>query len=92
MQLQPQSGLADLDQNWAFTKGHDFHSFRHTVATQFKRFNAPSVVAVEILGHAQNNIAYNRYGKKLELDVLKDTVDLINSDVVQAKKDQLDCI
>lgn len=29
---------------------------------------------------------YNRYGKELEFDVLKDTLDLINSDVVQAKK------
>ncbi|HCG6382856.1 TPA: site-specific integrase, partial [Vibrio parahaemolyticus] len=46
-----------------FDRGHDFHSFRHTVATQLKRQQISHIVAGELLGHAQNNITYDRYGK-----------------------------
>ncbi|HCG6384757.1 TPA: site-specific integrase, partial [Vibrio parahaemolyticus] len=54
-----------------FDRGHDFHSFRHTVATQLKRQQISHIVAGELLGHAQNNITYDRYGKGLYLFNLK---------------------
>ncbi|TOQ66416.1 site-specific integrase, partial [Vibrio parahaemolyticus] len=51
-----------------FDRGHDFHSFRHTVATQFKRHQVSHIVAGELLGHSQNSITYDRYGKGLDVN------------------------
>ncbi len=65
-----------------FKKGYDFHSFRHTAATQFKRKEVSSVIAGEILGHAQNNITYDRYGKDLDLIVLKTVINKIDANVL----------
>ncbi|BCV28929.1 hypothetical protein TUM3811_27890 [Shewanella algae] len=64
-----------------FSKGYDFHSFRHTVATQFKRQQVSHITAGEILGHTQNNITYDRYGKGIELP-LKQVINLIDSSVL----------
>ncbi|MHA2861103.1 MULTISPECIES: site-specific integrase [Vibrio harveyi group] len=61
-----------------FGRGHDFHSFRHTVATQFKRYQVSHIVAGELLGHAQNNITYDRYGKGLDVNQLKEVIDIID--------------
>lgn len=65
-----------------FGKGHDFHSFRHTVATQFKRKQVSHVAAGAILGHTLNNITYDRYGKELDLSQLKEVIDLIETETV----------
>ncbi|HAT8514679.1 TPA: tyrosine-type recombinase/integrase [Vibrio vulnificus] len=61
-----------------FGRGHDFHSFRHTVATQFKKHQISHIVAGELLGHAQNNITYDRYGKGLETHQLREVINLID--------------
>ncbi|EJG0691659.1 site-specific integrase [Vibrio parahaemolyticus] len=61
-----------------FGRGHDFHSFRHTVATQFKRQQISHIVAGELLGHAQNNITYDRYGKGLDVNQLKEVIHMID--------------
>jgi integrase len=60
-----------------FGKGHDFHSFRHTVATQFKRKQVSHIAAGEILGHTLNNITYDRYGKELSITQLHEVINLI---------------
>ncbi|MUK75526.1 tyrosine-type recombinase/integrase [Aliivibrio fischeri] len=60
-----------------FDKGQDFHSFRHTVATQLKRHQVSHIVAGELLGHAQNNITYDRYGKGLDIASLKEVINLL---------------
>ncbi|EMK3394902.1 site-specific integrase [Vibrio parahaemolyticus] len=60
-----------------FERGHDFHSFRHTVATQLKHAEVSSVLAGELLGHSQNNITYDRYGKGMNLEKLKQAIDVI---------------
>ncbi|KQB01365.1 hypothetical protein CGT92_14715 [Vibrio metoecus] len=62
-----------------FSKGHDFHSFRHTVATQFKKQQISHIVAGELLGHAQNSITYDRYGKRLDTLLLKEVVNMIDA-------------
>jgi len=59
-----------------FERGFDFHSFRHTVANQLKQQSVSQIKAAEILGHAQNSITYDRYGKQVEVQNL---VDVINS-------------
>lgn len=61
-----------------FSKGHDFHSFRHTVATQLKQKQVSHIAAGAILGHAQNNITYDRYGKDLNIEQVKTVVNLID--------------
>ena len=60
-----------------FSRGHDFHSFRHTVATQLKNAEISAIIAQELLGHAQNNITYDRYGKGICIKKLKLTIDMI---------------
>lgn len=62
-----------------FDKGHDFHSFRHTVATQFKRQQISHIIAGELLGHAQNSITYDRYGKGLDVIQLKEIINMIDA-------------
>ncbi|HCG6868926.1 TPA: site-specific integrase [Vibrio parahaemolyticus] len=62
-----------------FGRGHDFHSFRHTVATQFKRQSISHIVAGELLGHAQNSITYDRYGKGLDVNQLKEVINMIDA-------------
>ncbi|WP_318517635.1 tyrosine-type recombinase/integrase [Photobacterium leiognathi] len=62
-----------------FDKGQDFHSFRHTVATQFKRKSISHIVAGELLGHSQNNITYDRYGKGLDTLQLKEVINMIDA-------------
>ncbi len=72
-----------------FGRGHDFHSFRHTVATQFKRHQVSHIVAGELLGHTQNNITYDRYGKELDALQLKEVINMIDaSPVSKALKSQ----
>ncbi|EOX4973652.1 tyrosine-type recombinase/integrase [Vibrio alginolyticus] len=61
-----------------FGRGHDFHSFRHTVATQLKRKNVSHIVAGAILGHTLNNITYDRYGKDLNIEQVMTVVNLID--------------
>ncbi|MFW9678494.1 site-specific integrase [Vibrio parahaemolyticus] len=72
-----------------FDKGHDFHSFRHTVATQLKRHQVSHIVAGELLGHAQNNITYDRYGKGLDVNQLQEIINMIDvTPVSKALKSQ----
>ncbi|HHY0610851.1 TPA: tyrosine-type recombinase/integrase [Vibrio parahaemolyticus] len=61
-----------------FEKGQDFHSFRHTVATQLKQKQVSHIAAGAILGHAQNNITYDRYGKDLNIEQVMTVVNLID--------------
>ncbi|MDO6543692.1 site-specific integrase [Photobacterium sanguinicancri] len=65
-----------------FERGYDFHSFRHTVATQFKNKDVSPVVAGEILGHSQNNLTYDRYGKQIRVTTLVHTIQRLNASYV----------
>ncbi len=60
-----------------FSKGHDFHSFRHTVANELKQLAVPQERTASILGHAQQGITYERYGKGFTVEVLKQTIESI---------------
>lgn len=69
-----------LKSKLGFGRGHDFHSFRHTVATQLKSADISVVIAGELLGHMQNNITYDRYGKSFDINTLKRAVDTLTID------------
>ncbi|WP_279151333.1 site-specific integrase [Photobacterium iliopiscarium] len=66
-----------------YSKGYDFHSFRHTVATQFKQNDISIISASEILGHAQNSITYDRYGKEIALITAVNVINVIDSSVIR---------
>ncbi|MCX2758980.1 site-specific integrase [Vibrio sp. Sgm 22] len=61
-----------------FKKGHDFHSFRHTFANELKNALIPSLIAAELLGHSQDTITYERYGKELNLKTKFDSISTID--------------
>jgi integrase len=55
----------------------DFHSLRHTVATELKNAGVSSQYAAQILGHSNGNITYDRYGKNINYQMLKSAVEVI---------------
>jgi len=52
----------------------DFHSLRHTVATEFKQAGVASQYAAQILGHSNGNITYDRYWKCVNISMLKEAM------------------
>ncbi|ENQ8066629.1 site-specific integrase [Vibrio parahaemolyticus] len=60
-----------------FEKGLDFHSFRHTFANNLKQRLVPQLITAQLLGHNNNSITYDRYGKDLNISILKESLDLI---------------
>ncbi|EGQ9137500.1 site-specific integrase [Vibrio sp. Vb1554] len=67
-----------LKSKLGFGRGHDFHSFRHTVATQLKNSDISAVIAGELLGHMQNNITYDRYGKSINLSTMEKAINSLD--------------
>ncbi|MGL1564043.1 site-specific integrase [Vibrio parahaemolyticus] len=61
-----------------FSRGYDFHSFRHTFANQLKNALVPAIVTSELLGHSQRSISYDRYGKELDIKTKLVVVEKIN--------------
>ncbi len=55
----------------------DFHSLRHTVATELKQAGVASQYAAQILGHSNGNITYDRYGKNVDYKMLKESISRI---------------
>ncbi|MGR5502121.1 tyrosine-type recombinase/integrase [Vibrio sp. DNB22_10_4] len=68
-----------------FGKGYDFHSLRHTVATQLKNNGVSPIVAGELLGHAQNNITYDRYGKSINTLKLLEAINVLEVELTHRK-------
>jgi integrase len=58
-------------------RGKDFHSFRHTVATQLKNALVLESVAAALLGHATAGITYSTYGKEYFLRTLNEAIQKI---------------
>jgi integrase len=58
-----------------FDKGHVFHCFRNTVATQLENAGIPEGVAADIVGHEKKTITYGLYSggtsTKIKLDAVK---------------------
>lgn len=55
----------------------DFHSLRHTVANELKAAGVASQYAAQILGHSNGNITYDRYGKTVNFERLKESIEII---------------
>lgn len=52
-----------------------FHSFRHTVANEFKQIGIEYSPASYILGHSDETMTYGRYGKDYSVNTLKPIID-----------------
>lgn len=65
---------------------HDFHSFRHTVATKQNNASISAVIASELLGHMQNNTAYDRYGKQVGINVLNHAINILRIESTTTSK------
>jgi len=55
----------------------DFHSLRHTVASELKNAGVASQYAAQILGHSNGNITYDRYGKDVNFEMLSSVIKVI---------------
>lgn len=50
------------------------YSFRHTFIDELKKADVPEYEVAEIVGHVNSNMTYGRYGKKLDLNRLVQTI------------------
>lgn len=55
----------------------DFHSLRHTVATELKSAGVASQYTAQILGHSNGNITYDKYGKSVDTASLVEAIKVI---------------
>ncbi|MDC5803773.1 site-specific integrase [Vibrio europaeus] len=70
--------------NLGFDKGHDFHSFRHTVINYFKQDTTVEDRFVQgIVGHENGSITFDRYGKDFRPSVLQPYIELLEWDLDQ---------
>jgi len=78
----PRDGLGTKASKWFLRHKNQlgikepvFHSFRHTVANEFKQKSVPEQQAMGVLGHKSQSITYARYGKDLNVPLLQETVE-----------------
>nr|WP_175556233.1 site-specific integrase [Moritella viscosa]SHO01171.1 Putative uncharacterized protein VP0643 [Moritella viscosa] len=78
----PRDGLGTKASKWFLhhkdllgIKEPVFHSFRHTVANEFKQKSVPEQQAMGVLGHKNQSITYARYGKDLNVPLLLKTIE-----------------
>ncbi len=64
----------------------DFHSLRHTVATELKSAGVPIQYTAAILGHESGGISYDRYGGSVSIKNLKKTLEQVLSLFTHAGK------
>lgn len=55
----------------------ELYGARHTAATEMKNAGIPNQFASAVLGHSNNSITYDRYGKGVDVDHLRDAVESI---------------
>ncbi|WP_447878463.1 site-specific integrase [Serratia fonticola] len=55
----------------------EFHSLRHYAASVFKNAGVPEQFAGALLGHSDQSITYNRYGKSVDVKQLTELVSLL---------------
>ncbi|EKO3708811.1 site-specific integrase [Vibrio metschnikovii] len=65
-----------------FNRGHDFHSFRHTVVNFFKQeTEVEQRFVMGIVGHENGSITFDRYGKDFKPENLKKYIELIDWEI-----------
>ena len=69
-----------------FSKGLDFRSFRHTFTNDLKQELIPQLITAQLLGHNNQSVTYDRYGKDLNIKILKESLELISKDCINFVK------
>lgn len=65
-----------------FKRGHDFHSFRHTVVDFYKQeTEVEQRFVMGIVGHENGSITFDRYGKDFNPENLKKYIELIDWEI-----------
>lgn len=59
----------------------ELYGARHTAATEMKNAGIPNQFASAVLGHSNNSITYDRYGKSIEVEHLREAVEAIGEGV-----------
>lgn len=57
------------------------YGFRHTFIDELKQKGVDEIITAQIVGHANQNMTYGRYGKRLPLAQLAEAVNLIHYDL-----------
>ena len=52
-----------------------YHSFRHTFINSLKQLSVPEANVAALAGHQTEGITYSRYGKDLDVTILRETLD-----------------
>ncbi|MDP7591793.1 MAG: site-specific integrase [Litorilituus sp.] len=58
------------------------YSFRHTFIDELQQHDVPEHIVAEIVGHSKTGITFGRYGKRVNLSLLKEKIELISADLV----------
>ncbi|TQV87358.1 site-specific integrase [Aliikangiella coralliicola] len=56
----------------------DYHSLRHTVATEMKSSGVPAQFSAAILGHINGNITFDRYGHSIAIEKLSEAINCLD--------------
>ncbi len=62
--------------------GPTIYSFRHTFIDELQQRDVPEHIVAEIVGHSITRITFGRYGKRVNLSLLK-KIELIPADLVR---------
>jgi integrase len=62
------------------------YGLRHTFIDELQQQDVNENIVAELVGHSKSNITFGRYGKKVNIQLLKDKIELISPDLVKIKK------
>lgn len=61
------------------------YGLRHTFIDELQQQEVAEHIVAELAGHTKKGITFGRYGKRLNINLLKEKVELIPSDLIQIK-------
>ena len=61
------------------------YGLRHTFIDELQQLDVNENIVAELVGHSKNNITFGRYGKKLNVQLLKEKVELLSKNLVNLK-------
>lgn len=59
------------------------YGLRHTFIDELQQQEVPEHIVAELSGHTKKGITFGRYGKRLNIELLKEKIELIPSDLIQ---------
>jgi integrase len=70
--------FSEMKTEMGFASTKVFHSFRHTALTKLHRAKVQEATAARIVGHKHPGLTYGNYGDKLEVEALREFINLID--------------